>query len=125
MKLVARRAPIAGEGLFRFLVRVPVTERGGVAFDPQRPHLPVGQRLPFSIDDPRFVTVDDASKTARLDVAGPVRDVDVKHLRRAYAVAVFNAERVHPAFVKLYRQRLARRITETQTRKIVGSRPAR
>ena len=39
VKLIARRAPIARESLFRFLVRVPIAERGGVTLDAQRAHL--------------------------------------------------------------------------------------
>jgi hypothetical protein len=42
----------------------------------------------------------------------------MKHLGRADAVADVHAKRIHPTFVKLFRQSLAGRVTKAQTRKI-------
>src|SRR5262249_2668992 len=113
-ELVARRAVITGEGLFRFFVRLPVTDRGGIAFDPQRPHLTVGQRLPSGADDLAPVAGHNLAQTAFAHAAEAFRNVDMKHLRRSHAVEDFNAECLFPAAIKLRRQRLARRNADAQ-----------
>src|ERR1041384_2106054 len=118
--MIPAGAPIAGESLFRLLVCVPVTERRRVAFDLQCSHLTGCDFVAVRIDNSRLVTIDDAAKTSGLDVAGPVRDVDVKHLCGADAVADVDAECIHPTLIEFFRQSFTGGITETKTRKIAG-----
>src|SRR5262249_54854129 len=118
-ELVARRAVIAGEGLFRLLVRLPVTNRRGIAFDPQRSHLSVWRHLSIGADDLGLVTGHDLAQTALAHVAEAIRNVNVKHLRRPNAVQDLNAERIFPSAVKLRRQRFAGRDADAQAAPIL------
>src|SRR5262245_45017670 len=124
-ELVARRAVIAGEGLFRFFVRLPVTDRGGIAFDTQRAHLPVGQRPSVGADDLGLVAGHNLAQTAFAHVAEAVRNVNVKHLRRPHAVEDFNSEDLFPAAIKLRRESLARRNADAQAAQIAFARARR
>src|ERR1044072_2865774 len=109
VELVARRAPIARERRLRLLVRLPVAERRRVALNAQRPHLARRHGPAFGVHDLCLVAFDDATEAAGPHVAGPVRDVDVEHFRRADAVVNLDAERLDPAPVQLDGERLARR----------------
>jgi hypothetical protein len=116
VKLVAGGAPVAREGLLRFLVRVPVAQRRRVSLDAQRAHLAGGHRAAFPVNDLRLVAFDDPSKTARTDISGAIRNVNMKHLGRADAVENLDIERLDPPLVELDGQRLARRQAHSQGR---------
>ena len=88
----------------------------------QSSHLANRYFLAVCINDLRFVPRNDAAERTRLDVSRPVGDVDVKHLRRADAVADINAVSIHPALVELDRQSFTRRVTEPQAREILARR---
>ena len=118
VELTARRAPVARKRGLRFFVRLPVAERRRVAFDPERAHLARGHCLARGIHDLSFITCDDAPKTAGLNIAEPVRDVDVEHFGRADAVQNLDAERLQPTFRQLDRQSLARRQAHAKRRQV-------
>ena len=122
VELVARRAPVARERRLGLLVRLPVAERRRVTLNAQRPHLSQGDGAPPGVHDLGLVAGDDAAQASGPYVAGPVRDVDVEHLRRADAVVNLDAERLDPAPVQLDRQRLARRQAHAQGREVTRAR---
>ena len=88
-------------------MRVPIAERRRIALDLQRPHLANADFLFIAVDDLCFIARDDAAQTARLYLVRAIRDVDVKHLGRANAVANLCRECFLPAMIELDRQGLA------------------
>ena len=101
MKLVAGSAPIPRESFLRFLMCVPITKRRRIALNLQRSHFADGYLIVIRIDNPRFVTLDDAAQAAWFYVTGPIRDVDMKHLCRTDAVANLNTKHFFPTMIKL------------------------
>ena len=83
-------------------MRVPVAERGRVSLDAQRSHLSCLHFALIRINYSRLVASYDAPQAAGLYISWAIRNVDVKHLCRAYAIIDFNSEGLHPARVKLY-----------------------
>src|SRR2546429_6243319 len=104
MKLIAGSAPITYECLFRFFMRVPITERGRVAFDLERAHLAGWDFSCLSINNFCVIPGNDAAQAAGLHITRPVRDVDMKHLSRSDPITNLDPERFFPAMIKFDRQ---------------------
>ncbi len=93
-------------------MRIPIAKRSRIAFDLQCPHLARRYLLSFRIDDPGFVTFDNAAQRSGLYITRPIRDVDVEHLSRTNAIADFHAEYFLPTMIKLDWQSLACGVTK-------------
>src|SRR5207249_8711551 len=106
-ELIPRDAPLAPERRARLLAILKVAERRRAAADPERPRLAAGRVASVGVRDARLVPWDQAAERSGHDLAEPVADVDVEHLRRSDPVEDLDAEGVDPPPVKLGWKRLA------------------
>src|SRR6185503_10946920 len=104
---VTAAKPLALEARPRRLGATPVPGRGRVPGDPQLARRPGPNRIPLVVREADAVAADDRARRAGTAAARPVRDVDVRHLRRPDPVEDLDAETLAEAREQLGRQRLA------------------